>query len=377
MEILPVSSPHVPRDARTLFVGCLFWFEKMPLSSEQQARIRANQAAAKAKLEAKSPASSSKKRHADAATAGTAAGAPAAPTRSSPARKAAPKAGTLAAFFGGGAKAAKRPKLGASTASSAAASSSPSSSSSSAAAGAGAGAATASDAATVFCAADLDESWRGALGGEFSKSYWRSLNAFLGAEYRGKTPIFPPRELVFSWSSHCKFEDVKVVVLGQDPYHGPGQAHGLAFSVQRGVATPPSLRNMLAEAATDVGTRAKPPHGNLEAWARQGVLLLNTCLTVRKAQANSHQKKGWEAFTDAVVREIGRRREGVVFLLWGKPAAARAAGIDRKKHHVLMSSHPSPLAYTKTNAPFKGSKVFSKTNALLQEMGKEPIDWAI
>ena len=340
---------------------------EMPLTAEQEARMRANREAAKAKLAAKAASggdsgSPSNKRVAAASppAQGPTPALSASDPRLEAATKMAPKPGTLSAFFSGGAKAAKRPKTA-----SAPASSSSSSSSSSAV-------------AEVFSAADLDASWRGALASEFGKSYWRALNSFLASEYAGRTPIFPPRADVFRALALTRLEDVKVVVLGQDPYHGPGQAHGLAFSVQRGVATPPSLRNMFAEAYDDLGAplRKKPPHGNLEAWAAQGVLLLNTCLTVRKAQANSHQKQGWESFTDAIVREVGRRCEGVVFLLWGKPAAKKCERIDRKKHHVLTSSHPSPLAYTKTNEPFKGSKVFSRTNALLEKMGKTPINWA-
>ena len=291
------------------------------------------------------------------------------PKRTSPRRPKAVsqtgQAGSLMAFFSGKAKAAKRPRTAAhsdkyqstSTTTTTAAT-------------------TPADAGAVFGTADLHASWHTVLAPEFDKAYFKGLQRFLAGEY-SKHTIFPPREQVFSWSSLCPFDSVKVVVIGQDPYHGPGQAHGLAFSVQRGVQTPPSLRNMLAEAHEDVGTRKKPPHGNLEAWARQGVMLLNTCLTVRKGAANSHQKRGWEQFTDAVIRAIGRHREGVVFLLWGKPAATKCSCIDRKKHHILMSSHPSPLAYTKTNAPFKGSRVFSKTNALLESMGKAPINWAI
>ena len=275
------------------------------------------------------------------------------------------QAGSLMAFFSGKAKAAKRPRTAA-----------PTEKDQSAGAATAVAAATPAAAGAVFGTADLHASWHVALAPEFDKAYFKGLQRFLAGEY-GKHTIFPPREQVFSWSALCPFDSVKVVVIGQDPYHGPGQAHGLAFSVQRGVQTPPSLRNMLAEAHEDVGTRKKPPHGNLEAWARQGVLLLNTCLTVRKGAANSHQKRGWEQFTDAVIRAIGRRREGVVFLLWGKPAATKGGCIDRKKHHILMSSHPSPLAYTKTNAPFKGSRVFSKTNALLESMGKGAINWAI
>jgi uracil-DNA glycosylase len=168
-----------------------------------------------------------------------------------------------------------------------------------------------------------------------------------------------------------------VVILGQDPYHGEGQAHGLCFSVQQGVATPPSLRNIHKEAASDVGTVAKPGHGCLTKWAQQGVLLINTCMTVRKGEANSHSKQGWEAFTDAVIKHVSKNKQGVVFLLWGKPAAKKYELVDGKRHHLITSSHPSPLGATKTDMPFIGSKCFSRCNAFLEEAGGAPIDWRV
>jgi len=171
----------------------------------------------------------------------------------------------------------------------------------------------------------------------------------------------------------CPFDNVKVVIIGQDPYHGPSQAHGLAFSVLRGIAPPPSLRNIFQEASKDVGI-SLPSHGNLEAWARQGVLLLNVCLTVRKGEANSHNKKGWEAFTDQVVKELAKK-DGIVYLLWGKPAAEKCKGINAQKNYIITSSHPSPLGAYKTDKPFMGSKCFSKCNEQLRIWGKTEIDW--
>eukprot|EP01034_Spumella_vulgaris_P025778 gene25778-32270_t len=182
---------------------------------------------------------------------------------------------------------------------------------------------------------------------------------------------------IFSAFNLCPFDTVKVVVIGQDPYHGPGQAHGLAFSVQHGVAIPPSLKNMIKELTNDPDSvMNKPGHGNLEHWSQQGVLLLNNVLTVRKADANSHQKHGWEQFTDAVVRELSKR-EGLVYLLWGKPAQLKCKNIDSTKNTIITSSHPSPLAAYKTDEPFIGSKCFSRCNAALVERGQTPIDWTI
>ena len=223
----------------------------------------------------------------------------------------------------------------------------------------------------------MDPSWQERLGSELKKPYIQRLVTFLNAE-SAKHTVFPPKEEVWTALNLCPFDQVKVVIIGQDPYFNPNQAHGLAFSVAKGVQIPPSLRNMIAEAHRDVGTAApgQTPHGNLECWSKQGVLMLNTCLTVRKGEANSHQKQGWEDFTDAVVRELGKR-EGIVYLLWGSPAQAKCKAIDAKKNRIIKSSHPSPLAAYKTAEPFMGSSCFSKCNAALAELGKPPIDWKI
>jgi uracil-DNA glycosylase len=178
------------------------------------------------------------------------------------------------------------------------------------------------------------------------------------------------------WLNMCPLPDIKVVILGQDPYHGPGQAHGLAFSVQDGVKVPPSLRNIYKEAKSDVGLQV-PTHGNLTEWAKQGVLMLNTVLTVEKAQPNSHKKQGWETFTDEVIKVLNKSEEPLVFLLWGKPANAKAANVNKTKHLVISSSHPSPLGATKTASPFIGSKCFSRANEFLQDNGKDPINWQV
>jgi uracil-DNA glycosylase len=179
--------------------------------------------------------------------------------------------------------------------------------------------------------------------------------------------------LIFNAFNHTPFDKVKVVLLGQDPYHGPGQAHGLCFSVQRGVPPPPSLKNMFKELRDDVGFRI-PAHGNLEAWADQGVFLLNATLTVRAGEAGSHQGKGWETFTAAAVRRLSEKREGLVFLLWGRFAHQKEALIDTSRHHVLKAAHPSPLS---AHNGFFGCRHFSKANALLEKQGLKPIDWQI
>ena len=188
--------------------------------------------------------------------------------------------------------------------------------------------------------------------------------------------IYPPADDIFQALNLCPLDRVKVVIVGQDPYHQKGQGHGLAFSVRRGVRPPPSLKNVVREAMTDVGITA-PTHGNLEHWAEQGVLLLNTVLTVRQGEANSHAKRGWEDFTDSMINILNNEREGLVFLLWGNPAAKKAAGVDKSKHVIIQCSHPSPLGATKTKSPFIGSRVFSRANKALEDMGKGPIDWNI
>lgn len=216
----------------------------------------------------------------------------------------------------------------------------------------------------------IEESWKEVLEEEFSAPYFGALKAFL-IEEKKKHTVYPPGPLIFSAFDHTPFNKVKVVILGQDPYHGPGQAHGLCFSVNRGVDKPPSLMNIFKEIERDLRIPA-PPHGNLEHWADQGVLLLNATLTVRARQAGSHQNKGWERFTDAAIRALSEKRNGLVFLLWGNYAGAKEALIDRGKHHVLKAPHPSPLSASRG---FFGCSHFSKTNELLQSQGLEPIDW--
>ncbi|KAE8912901.1 hypothetical protein PF005_g12281 [Phytophthora fragariae] len=222
----------------------------------------------------------------------------------------------------------------------------------------------------------LHESWFEELQKEFSRGSFQTLARFLEAEEGRKKTIYPPPADVFAALRDCAFSDLKVVILGQDPYHGPQQAHGLSFSVRHGVPPPPSLKNIFKEAMNDVGI-ARPTHGCLSCWSRQGVLLLNTVLTVRRGEANSHKKRGWEQFTDAVISRVSKEASNVVFLLWGKPAQEKSALIDAKRHLVVRSSHPSPLGATKTNAPFLGSKCFSRANSYLKEHGKEPIDWSV
>jgi uracil-DNA glycosylase len=219
----------------------------------------------------------------------------------------------------------------------------------------------------------LEQSWLNVLGDEFDKPYMIELKAFLLAEKKVGKVIYPPADLWFNALNTTPFDRVKVVILGQDPYHGPGQAHGLCFSVQRGVAPPPSLVNMFKELQSDVGI-ARPNHGNLQHWAEQGVLLLNSVLTVEQAQANAHQGRGWENFTDACIAHINREREGVVFLLWGSYAQRKGQLIDRSRHCVLEAPHPSPLS---AHRGFLGCKHFSKTNTYLEARGERPIDWAL
>ena len=223
----------------------------------------------------------------------------------------------------------------------------------------------------------MEPSWKTRLATEMKKPYVDRLITFLDGESRTHT-VFPPKAQVWTALNLCPFEQVKVVVLGQDPYHGPNQAHGLAFSVAKGIAIPPSLRNMITEASRDPEVAIPPtaPHGNLECWSRQGVLMLNTCLTVRKGEANSHQKKGWEDFTDAIIRELSKR-EGIVYMLWGAPAQSKCKSIDAKKNVIIKTSHPSPLAAYKTAEAFMTSRCFSRCNTALKELGQEPIDWRI
>jgi len=216
----------------------------------------------------------------------------------------------------------------------------------------------------------IEESWKSQLQGEFEKPYFQELTQFVRTEYMSH-PIYPPAKLIFNAFDQCPFDRVKVVILGQDPYHGPGQAHGLCFSVNDGVDFPPSLRNIFKEIQSDIGSPI-PISGNLERWAKQGVLLLNATLTVRAHLAGSHQKKGWEQFTDAVIHLVADRQEHVVFILWGNYAISKGEFIDTRKHLVLKSVHPSPLSASRG---FFGNKQFSTTNKYLIEWGKEPVRW--
>ena len=216
----------------------------------------------------------------------------------------------------------------------------------------------------------IEESWKTHLQPEFEKDYFRTLTEFVKSEY-SQYQIFPPGKLIFNAFNLCPFDKVKVVIIGQDPYHGPGQAHGLCFSVNDGVPFPPSLVNIFKEIKADIGTDA-PTTGNLTRWAEQGVLLLNATLTVRAHQAGSHQNRGWEAFTDAAIRALAEEREHLVFILWGAYAQRKGAFIDRNKHLVLSSAHPSPLsAYN----GFFGNKHFTRANDYLKANGETEIIW--
>jgi uracil-DNA glycosylase len=217
----------------------------------------------------------------------------------------------------------------------------------------------------------IDESWKVQLQEEFEKPYFRNLVAFVKSEYSQYT-CYPKGNHIFSAFEHCPFHAVKVVIIGQDPYHGVNQANGLCFSVNEGIAHPPSLINIFRELESDLDI-PYPRSGNLERWADQGVLLLNAILTVRAHQAGSHQNKGWEVFTDAVIRIISEKKENIVFLLWGSYAKNKGKIIDRHKHYVLESGHPSPLS---ANQGFWfGNKHFSKTNVYLESIHKTPIEW--
>ncbi|NWV38385.1 UNG glycosylase, partial [Grantiella picta] len=241
------------------------------------------------------------------------------------------------------------------------------------------------------------DSWRRQLAGEFSKPYFVKVSSIprsppsgrcgpaapaeppippqlmeFVAEERKRYTVYPPPEQVFTWTQMCDIWDVKVVILGQDPYHGPKQAHGLCFSVQKPVPPPPSLENIYKELSEDIEGFTHPGHGDLTGWAKQGVLLLNAVLTVRAHQATSHKERGWEQFTDVVVSWLNKNLHGVVFMLWGAYAQRKGSSIDRKRHHVLQTVHPSPLS---VNRGFFGCRHFSKTNEFLKKSGKKPIDW--
>lgn len=219
----------------------------------------------------------------------------------------------------------------------------------------------------------LDPSWLAPLEPEFQSAYMAELKQFLVDERASGKQIYPPASLWFHALDATPLDTVKAVVLGQDPYHGPGQAHGLCFSVKPGVPTPPSLVNIYKEMETDLGI-APAPHGNLESWAQQGVLLLNSVLTVRAHQAASHRGKGWEQFTDAVIRLVDQRETPIVFILWGAYAQKKAAFVDTSKHLVLKAPHPSPLS---AHNGFFGTRPFSKANAFLESRGIAPIDWRL
>lgn len=219
---------------------------------------------------------------------------------------------------------------------------------------------------------DIEPGWKEILWDEFQSPYFGELKDFLVQE-KTRYQVYPPGKLIFNAFHHTPFEKVKVVILGQDPYHGPGQAHGLCFSVPAGIPLPPSLVNIFKELSNDLGIPV-PGHGNLEKWADQGVLLLNATLTVRAGQAGSHQKKGWETFTNRVIEKVSGEKTGVVFLLWGRYAQAKETLIDGLSHLVLKAAHPSPFsAYN----GFFGCRHFSKTNAFLEKQGHEAIDWSL
>ncbi|MEZ5380103.1 MAG: uracil-DNA glycosylase [Acidimicrobiales bacterium] len=214
--------------------------------------------------------------------------------------------------------------------------------------------------------------WNPILNGEFAKPYWAELQQFV-AEERARGPVYPPHDEVFAALHLTPYAEVKVMILGQDPYHGPGQAHGLCFSVRPPTPPPPSLKNLFAELESDLGI-TPPTDGSLEPWARQGVLLLNTTLTVRAGQAASHQGKGWERFTDEVLMAVNAKPERVVFMLWGSAARKKRTLIDTSRHVIIESAHPSPLS---AHRGFLGSRPFSRANAALVAAGRTPIDWSL
>ncbi|PLR34791.1 uracil-DNA glycosylase [Chimaeribacter coloradensis] len=214
--------------------------------------------------------------------------------------------------------------------------------------------------------------WHDVIGQEKEQPYFQETLAFVAAERAAGKTIYPPQKEVFNAFRFTELNDVRVVILGQDPYHGPNQAHGLAFSVRPGVPVPPSLVNIYKELQSDIPGFNRPEHGCLQSWAEQGVMLLNTVLTVERGQAHSHARLGWETFTDRVIAAINEHREGVVFLLWGSHAQKKGSFIDTQRHHVLKAPHPSPLS---AHRGFLGCRHFSQTNALLEKQGLQPIDW--
>ena len=220
----------------------------------------------------------------------------------------------------------------------------------------------------------IEESWKQELKQEFTKAYFQQIVAFLKTEKIQGKIIYPPGSLIFNAFTQTPFHQVKVVIIGQDPYHGQGQAHGLCFSVQDGIQPPPSLINIYKEIQSDLGIGMPARHGNLIKWAQQGVLLLNAFLTVRANEPASHSKIGWEEFTNTVIKKISDEKKGVVFLLWGKFAQEKQSLIDETRHHVLKAAHPSPFSAEKG---FFGCKHFSKTNELLLSEGLDPVDWKL
>ncbi|MFN8286314.1 MAG: uracil-DNA glycosylase [Chitinophagales bacterium] len=218
----------------------------------------------------------------------------------------------------------------------------------------------------------IEDSWKSVLADEFKKPYFPLIKQFIVEQKNEGKKVYPPGNLIFNAFNLTPFNEVKVVIIGQDPYHGAGQAHGLCFSVPIGIKPPPSLVNIFKEIKNDLGLEP-PNHGNLEKWAKQGVLLLNASLTVNAGEPNSHAGCGWHTFTDAVIRKISDEKEGIVFLLWGKFAQDKEALIDTSKHHVLKAAHPSPYSVDR----FYGCRHFSKTNELLKKQGKKPIDWSL
>lgn len=217
---------------------------------------------------------------------------------------------------------------------------------------------------------NIEAGWKAALSDEFNQAYFAGIKQFILAQKASGKKVYPPGSLVFNAFNLTPYEQVKAVILGQDPYHGAGQAHGLCFSVPVGIKLPPSLVNIFKELKTDVGIEM-PPHGNLEKWANQGVLLLNASLTVNAGEANSHAQCGWQRFTDAAIKKISEEKSGIVFMLWGNFARAKKNLIDTSKHFVLEAAHPSPLS----RGAFFGSKHFSAANLLLLQQQKQPIDW--
>ncbi|MCG7535327.1 uracil-DNA glycosylase [Pseudoalteromonas sp. OOF1S-7] len=216
--------------------------------------------------------------------------------------------------------------------------------------------------------------WSDVLGHEKQQAYFQDTLNYVAERRAQGVTVYPPQEQVFEAFKATPFDQVKVVILGQDPYHGPNQAHGLCFSVLPGVKAPPSLANMYKELAQDIAGFQIPDHGYLLPWAEQGVLLLNTVLTVEQGQAHSHKHLGWERFTDAVIAQLNQHSEGVIFLLWGAHAQKKGKAIDQQRHHVLHAPHPSPLS---AHRGFFGCQHFSQTNTLLQSMGKTPINWQV